>query len=597
MKSPPDPPLPASGNTKVSHVVKVTMKHRVLPYPPYHSSHQTINLGALDHVTAPLMIIQMPFLFKQSLEPDRMVAALAAALHRFPLFAGRLRTDPSNGNCQVVTSSHSGEGGASLVIATCESASVESLVPSDAITAAITSQKCAWYTPPDLSSFLPTFPLSMHAYRDRDVPLLHAQLTLFSHCNGCVLKVAVPHLIADQETCRTLLRAWAQEYTHLCTLKSVKSAAAAVVIDIEAAAASPTAAVIKPPSLSDIRGKPINLMQIKGESEEKIENAALDGYATPELPLEWVSSRFELRTWMFYPKIMCQYLYHVLAAGGIDTVAYYVPQTRLASLKAEASAYSSAARSTWISSNDALAARICQMLAQIPEKKAGGLQLQLWVNLRKRLAPPLDDEVLGNCSWTVAVVDSISDSSNDTENNHNMQRSSSSSSSVSSSDTENTGGAARNTTATTTTTTDHHQMSLDLGKTAAAIRSSLHSIDSSQAAPILNELRWLKNNLQCGGARMPVVFKGAGNVLYPEGPVMLSHWDWGGNDYADLSFGGGKQSTPVWHQPPLPKVPNCIFVVPAAAAAGAAGQGRGVVVHITLHRKSAAALRELCPVL
>lgn len=88
---------------------------------------------------------------------------------------------------------------------------------------------------------------------------------------------------------------------------------------------------------------------------------------------------------------------------------------------------------------------------------------------------------------------------------------------------------------------------------------------------------------------MPVVFQNFRDMVRTCGPILVSHWDWGGFEYTDLSFGGGSEYTPVWHQPTFPKLPNCVFIVPA--------QCGGALVHVTLHKKLAKKLKAKCPAL
>ncbi|KAG7668851.1 hypothetical protein Ndes2526B_g00559 [Nannochloris sp. 'desiccata'] len=578
-----------------------------LPIEQRNTLPESVSLGVLDHVTAPQMIIRMPFIFAQTLEAQLMASSLAAMLSSLPIFAGRLRTSSSknsktSGRYQVALCNK----GASLTIATCDSM-LHHIFPAKLSSQVNDRGESFLYLAPDLSPFLPAIPSSILGYCNRDeVPLLHAQITHL-HGGGTVLAVVIPHLIADQETCRLVLRAWAEEYTAACIAAQVELNSNGPIRMLSAIfeeeespkgelRGSSSSSCNSSSSLEDEgkRGAEGRLRDIatssslpaSGENSEESFSSiatntnasslhsghALEAHAAPALPPNWTSLRFEKRSWSFYPSIACSFLWHVGSLNSLSTVTYYVSATRLAALKTEASQDLHKAGSeapcapAWISKNDALAARIRQVMAQLPGKLATS-PMQLWVNLRKRMVPPLPYPALGNCSWTVPVKTPTTDK--------------------------------------TTSTSGDSSSSLNLGSLAAEVRTAIQTVNDQEY--ISQELRWLENALSGGGgggggASMPCVFKGAAEILKPSGPLMLSHWDWGGSSYSDLQFGppntaDNASSAPIWHQPPHPKVPNCVFVVPAAAGKGGGGVGGGVLVHITLHKRVAEEMIRICPAL
>ena len=489
-----------------------------------------------------------------------MESSLAITLGRFPLFAGRLRVDKTGDYAVDLTNA-----GASFSVASCD-VTLEELLPegmhppksgvedgqvwddapqsptSTAATATAAGKTAAAFIPDDFSMFIPKVPAFVTGFRDGRMPLMHAQVTRLKN-GGTVLGVAIPHLLADQETCRIVLKSWAEEYTICHTadragkLGLVKPFASETLITVIEAADAVVAVAGGSKALS-VSGKSV-----------------LEPYVAHNLHVGWESLRFERRTWQFLPNLVRVGVANNFAAGSPMTVAYHVSAARLAELKAEASnalASGSGNGAAWISTNDALAARIMLAIAQLPGK-LGKKELQLVVDLRTRMDPIIPLPALGNYSWTVAVR-GISNSSS--------------------------GGGGGTTL----------QSEERLGLMASRIRSAILNVLEGEC--VAEELKWLHDNTK-KGATMPCVFKNFADMMRTTGPLMLSHWSWGGADgaYNDLKFGKGEHCAPIWHQPTFAKLPNCIFIVPAAAAA----EGGGVVVHITLHQKLAKLLIEKCP--
>ena len=488
----------------------------------------------------------MPFVFSQYLDPKLIAASLATTLTTYPLFAGRLRIDADKDYAVELKGA-----GASFTIATCTS-KLEDILPKGmdahtglaaAMTAATSSPPAAVstsaFSPQDISSFLPKAPMAVRGYRNKDVPLLYAQLTAL-HNGGTVLGIVVPHVVADQDTLRTLMKCWAQNYTSALIEKKKLD------LGVEPTLASATC----DGTADGTAGSSTGAQNMVGE--------ILEHYAAPRLPPGWESSRFVKRTWSFLPKLISTAVLHFIMQGGPVPVAYHVPAARLAELKEQATnalAPNGPGSPEWVSTKDALAARIQQMLADLPGK-SGKKGLLLVVDLRKRVNPQISPNALGNCSWSVWLPV--------------IQK------------------PQHRKTAVSGATAD--EVSEELGAMSGQIRAAINNI--MENLDISNELKWLKDNVK-GGARMPVVFQNFSDKLHSGGPLLLSHWTWGGNSYEDLQFGGGDYSVPVWHQPCFDDGPNTAFVVPAAAAA----PGGGILVHITLHKKLAKKLRASYPTL
>ncbi len=474
---------------------------------------------------------------------------------------------------------------------------------------AVTGTPNSRYTPEDMTPFFPKVPALILSYRNKDVPLFQAQVTYLKN-GGSVLCIAVPHLMADQETCRLLFKSWADEYTALdvsniggdyqqqreqgrndVKVESCKNSGGDdnKENDNEASDVLPivTKPVSTPPSVVNTTTKSANTPTTTSTKAYVMGGQALESHATSALPKGWKSSRFEKRNWRYVPSILGRGIGNTALAGMPVTVAYYVSASRLEALKAEAtksiqaiSANNGAtAKHPWISTNDALVARLRQAIAQSIPGKGGKKELQLVIDLRKRMEPALPAEALGNCSWTVAVGSDYTTNEPDLgvlaaeiraailelDNNATCHTSSPST-------------PDSDTTTTTTTTTPM--------KAKHARSGSYTNITNRD---ICNELRWMINNTRPGGAKMPVVFQNFSDMVRTCGPILVSHWNWGGSEYKDLSFGGGSECTPVWHQPTFPKLPNCVFIVPAPCG--------GALVHVTLHKKMADRLKAKCPAL
>jgi len=514
-----------------------------------------------------IQIIRLPFLYSHRINPSILSASLASTLSRFPIFTGRVRTT-DDGYFEVADF---GQG----VACACASSPYRlsdllppGMTPEPASTFATTTNPArataskmqtssAPFKPPDLVPFYPETPRSLLGFLGKDVPLLHVKLTHLADGGTC-LSVAIPHLLGDLDTCKTFISAWAAEY---CALEESSDGSAT-----EEESATREAEVSSSEEVDGGAAAAAAAHRYQGVDHQKQNKGASEGlstpakvlpvplltadalaaHASPALPPNYACRHFEPRTWGFLPKMVGSAMWHVVAAGGITTLAYHVPSDRLATLKAEATEglarCGTPASPGWISTNDALAAKIWQTLAQnLPQKTKSSLFLS--INLRKRLRPTLPSDSLGNCAWSVQVGEGQE---------------------------------------------DLNPSSASLGELAVAVRTAIQGLD---VQAVSHGLRWVEDHLG-GGKAMPVVIRGASNLLLQSGGVVLSHWDWD-KDYRSAAFGQGPATAPLWHQPMEPRAPNCVFVLPAPSAA----PGGGAVVFLTLHKKLAVALKAKCPTL
>lgn len=484
-----------------------------------------------------------------------MVASLASTLRTFPLFAGRLITDDDQDYAVALNGA-----GASFTVATSD-ANLSDLLPETTILnktlAPNDSKNSDGKAMPgsplalaDLSQFIPQAPDSILDYHNRDVPLLFAQVTALQG-SGTVLGVVVPHFLADQVTCRVVLKAWAQNYTAACAAKAGAGASEKKQEPTAPAAVRGTAPLAGAPEDDN-----------DPDIQELMLGRAMEPYAASEIPSGWTPAQFEHRTWKYIPLYFGAMLWNRLTSGPPETVLYYVSEARLAELKDEAMKMLPKASGApkWISTNDALAARIQQAIGELP-RKYRKKELHVVMDLRKRMTPAMSQPALGNATWRAIVHENLSNDELTTSRS-----------------------------ADTAAATARSELP-PLGLLAADIRSAINN--GLENTEFTREYRWLQDNMQ-QGATIPLVFADFKKLVNShEGPLLLSHWNWGERGYDDLQFGGGPETASIWHQYACAPATNCVFVVPAGTAAPAGG----VLVNITLHRTLAHELRKKTPIL
>ena len=372
----------------------------------------------------------------------------------------------------------------------------------------------------------------------KDLPLMYAQLTHLADSGACLV-LFVPHLLADLKSIRTLMETWAFEYNRL-----VKYAQAGKLQSWLSSCSSTgssgigTGLVSTPDSPSSVLDKSNDFNNTNGCSLLPLYGRqALDRYL-PILgpPHGFTPNNAQERTMWTLPKWMFQFYYHVKwRGGGVRAVGYFVSGERLKELKSQAmsdikeraaaagekgrsdgpsSSSSPTSSSSWVSTNDALVARIWQAVyAALPEKQQSPLSLA--IELRQRLNPPLPDDTMGNVLLSVPITAPPSTTSIP-----------SSSSSFSS--------------------------DLSLGDLAISVRQAIQSIDQEA---VINEFAWVEDKFG-KGTKLPCVVPACKDPLLASGGMLVSNWDW---SYDKLAF--GEENVPVWHQTMISTAPNVVFVV------------------------------------
>lgn len=166
-----------------------------------------------------------------------------------------------------------------------------------------------------------------------------------------------------------------------------------------------------------------------------VDGAVLESYAPrpgdaeSAVPLEELEQHAlmpRVYAW-FLPRLIGRMVYHtVIRGGGMQIRRVRVPAERLAALKSQAMAELAAATKKvaagaaadaallplvqgagveWVSSNDALLARLLQVLAALPVRAGLAQALSISVDCRPHLNPPLPRNHLGNLAKEVAYFD------------------------------------------------------------------------------------------------------------------------------------------------------------------------------------------------
>ena len=63
--------------------------------------YKALKLSLLDQITAPFMIIKLPFVYRMPLDKGRLIKALRNVLDKIPLIAGRVIKD-ADGDFSVI---------------------------------------------------------------------------------------------------------------------------------------------------------------------------------------------------------------------------------------------------------------------------------------------------------------------------------------------------------------------------------------------------------------------------------------------------------------------------------------------------------------
>ena len=322
-------------------------------------------------------MIKLPFLYVKLLDISTLKSSLAVTLARFPTFSGRLATTDDG----------------TYAIAYPSTALFTTAKIDTPLTHFLPSKPSPLSSVVEMDNLDKLFPCSapktVLGYKRADAALLQVQVTHFKG-GGTSLCLVVPHIIADQESCRVFVSAWAAEYS---------SKAAAMALN-KAAECAMVADVLKP--YYSLKG---------GESQRSQENLH-----------EYESERFERRSWKFVPGLLATAIRSQITSGSPVTIAYHVPASRLKELKSKAMDMAAkGSESEWVSTNDALVGRLQQAFDQVFSDGGGSSSgnnkksIHLVVDLRKRVDPPLPAPAFGNASWTVNIPSPPREPGNETE--------------------------------------------------------------------------------------------------------------------------------------------------------------------------------------
>ena len=303
------------------------------------------------------MLIPTAFVFNKPINEGILTSALELVLTKFSIFSGRLRSSEL-GTLEVVCSN----AGASLTVKQSLSCSTHDLRPNAKDSDFNIPTKSGVFRPVDLTAFQPQdAPATMLGLLVRDVPLLFAQLTHLKDNASCLV-ITTPHLLGDLQSIKTVFAYLARAYTHL-----------------EFGHVDPEMPVEKPVYYS---------------------REALQHYLPTEPSEGFRPTRTKERTWATIPVGVAKFVFQVVLTGGVETVGFYVSKERLAELKGDAS--KDLPPGQWISTNDALIARLSAVISEVIPAKAS-LPMSLTVDLRKRLNPKMSDEVIGNILGSVCL--------------------------------------------------------------------------------------------------------------------------------------------------------------------------------------------------
>jgi hypothetical protein len=486
-----------------------------------------IPLSVLDQAYAPYVVAALEIFFKSPLDTNLLAHSLSSTLAQYPLFTGRLVSN-KNGNIHVVaTKQHSG----ALFIEANSSATLNDILPPSHTTTTV-------FDPPDLTPFHPPSPTNIMGYLDKpNIPILSVQLTHLAD-GSCCLSMTCPHIVSDLGTGKILMASWGAMYQQM----KVKEKETGDEMGSTGQQDDESIATLFHVPLEN---KPLYSHRLLEELFHN--NNDGDG----DRKEQSTSMLFERRNWATVPKLVWKITTGRWKWGGSDTVGCFISTERLAQLKMQAmneilqllnqkhpqSQSQSQLPAVWISTNDALVARIAKVIGNLPIRRGQDhLEVAVAVDMRgksiKGLPKVIGRNTIGNCLWVVKVKSK-----------------------------NGSGGSG-------------------MGEVALELRRGILSLDKKR---VEKEVDWLRKEMSADNIVMPFVPKGvANNVSATSSPVLVTSWGWSFEE--ELSFGGDDQV--VWHQPQLlPQGPNVVYIVPSPYK-------DGVFVYTCLHQMAADQLRE-----
>ncbi|KAG2500594.1 hypothetical protein HYH03_001362 [Edaphochlamys debaryana] len=352
-------------------------------------------------------------LLRQAVDSGALRGALAEALAALPGFAGRLVLREDGGMFDLGCT----DEGARLLEGRTDSVSVQQVL--DEMAAAPYSAAGLWDPWPELS--LPPGP---EAIAQQRLPLASVLLLRLS-CGGCLLALSAYHAVADFEALQTFAAHLAAAYNaRLRSPQQREGAAARAGVEVPTAGRGEEQAGLTPRARGSDDGggsnaappltaPPPDRLGARFEPTA-VEALAAPGPPPPGVPPRSLDSMSHLRAaWPLPPGLAARVVaaraaYHGrYRGGGVEGRLLTVPAERLAALKARAVAELAEERARdgpggelagvdWVSTNDALAARLLQLLHALPLRRARPMHAFLAANMRRRLQPPLPRALLGN---------------------------------------------------------------------------------------------------------------------------------------------------------------------------------------------------------
>lgn len=302
-------------------------------------------LSCIDNLAAPYRWVRVAFAFNDDLDVTRLKISLAQVLDALPCYAGRVKVDKA-GNYELYFSAE----GAVFNTGSCATPLASILPP----------KSPEPYTSVDLSAALPDLPVAIMTVASESLPVLHTTAISCSG-GGTILAAAIHHLISDWKSMATFFTCWAACYS--CRKLPEGAMLASQLLEASMAPHVPHGYVPHTfVPLADLGPAPAP--QPEGGNNKATEDRGAN-------------------------------------------VTYHVSAARLAELKAEAAKFVQEHHpGEWVSSNDALIARIWQVTGALQRRRGVPLCVTVPMNIRDRLSPPLPPASLG-CLVVPAQTDSL----------------------------------------------------------------------------------------------------------------------------------------------------------------------------------------------
>ncbi|KAG2497929.1 hypothetical protein HYH03_004191 [Edaphochlamys debaryana] len=372
-------------------------------------------LSAVDQAAATAPPFGVRMLFAQSIVAPLLKQALGTTLTSIPQFAGRLKENTDRRTYDVACT----DEGARLVIGS-TSAGLQQLRE------ALDEDGGPGLVDPWARYALP---LDLAVVARKSLPLLSVFLLHLSG-GGAVLSITCLHALADFETLQTFASHFSAAYNALlCSAfpeayASAENGARAPDSTGKAEAApangAPTTRVSADGRAVITPGRVLLRTQPPPDRRSPVfDPARVEALAREELPpgVTRVDGLVVLSTWG-WACIILRAIYEIfLRGGGLEARAFYLSPNVLAALKRRANAELVEERARegpggvlagveWVSSNDALVARLMQLQHAAPIRRPHPTTLLRVADMRPRMEPPLPSGLMGNVT-ALAVLEGV----------------------------------------------------------------------------------------------------------------------------------------------------------------------------------------------